>query len=108
MVKTTSVYMVSKTPEPHMLMFCPVLSVGTLLWLHSSRRSSIGGSIGEFSLVWEKNGWRGPRSQRFNLHMDYVSPVYDEPKVKGRVIEAPLVSEFGWSSIVKESQEQKD
>lgn len=59
-------------PDPHQRMFMPELTVGMLLWLHHSRKSSLGGYIGTFSEVWQEAGWVGPKSNRFSLLMEYV------------------------------------
>lgn len=61
-------------PEPHQRMFLPELFIGKLLWLHSSRRSSVGGYIGTFSETYRHGNRISPKSGEFQMLMEYVNP----------------------------------
>lgn len=75
-VMTPKVYELKTIPpEPHQRMFLPLLTEGMRLWFHGSRRSSLGGYIGTFSELWDSGGWIGPKSQEFEMLMEYVTPV---------------------------------
>jgi len=54
-------------------MFLPSLTVGMLLWMHGSRRSSLGGYIGTFSECWTDGGYTGPKGKTFEMLTEYVS-----------------------------------
>lgn len=47
-----------------------------VLWFHASRKSSIGGYIGTFSLAYLNMGWH-PNGNLFQLSMDCVQEIED-------------------------------
>jgi len=73
-VAHTSLYRLAELPpDPHQRMFLPSLTVGMLLWMHGSRRSSLGGYIGTFSECWTDGGYTGPKGKTFEMLTEYVS-----------------------------------
>lgn len=80
-VRATKVFeLVTIPPDAHQRMFIPkeALVIGAKLWLHKSRISSLGSSIGTFSVAWKDGGWIGPKAQTFTMLTEYARPVYPE------------------------------
>jgi len=60
-------------PEPHQRMFMPRIAIGDVLWLHGSRRSSLGGYIGQFSKTYSHYGGISPRGEVFTMLTEYTT-----------------------------------
>ena len=54
------------------------IAADTPLWLHTSRKSSLGGYIGTFSYCWVAPGFIGPKGFTFDLKMDLAKALLEE------------------------------
>ena len=60
-------------PDPHQRMFLPDLKVGEILFLVSSRRTSLGNYLGTFQQTIYHRGAFYPKGETFQMLTEYVS-----------------------------------
>jgi hypothetical protein len=51
------------------------LEPGTILWMHGSRPSTLGGYIGTFSTTYTQMNGFSPNHDRFQLKTEHVEPI---------------------------------